>query len=274
MTTDSRADAISVLIRSFNSAKTIGRLLSSLSLRPGDEVLVVDSGSTDKTLAIAASHSARVLHAPPPFNYSKSLNIGFQAAQNPWVLVMSSHTLPLIPDLLEVFRSAGREFPDRVVVGYGLNPIDRQKRYPDDRIRYFTHDDLPAIIDSCTNGNTLYRRSGWEAIPFDETIRTGEDRAWVIALVHQGYEAAVVPAAWTLNMSQYPLRYMFAKGYSDRRSDPGKPITLWGLFLSVASLMKRLIRYRMPFGNYIRYTAHAFGQFFGSYGKQDNQPWA
>jgi rhamnosyltransferase len=274
MTTDSRADAISILIRSFNSAKTIGRLLSSLPLKPGDEVLVVDSGSTDKTLAIAASHSAQILHAPPPFNYSKSLNIGFQAARNPWVLVISSHALPLVPDLLDTFRRAGREFPERTVVGYGSNVFDRRKPTGSLEVAYFPEEMTPRAYAACMNSNTLYRRSAWETVPFNEGIRTGEDKAWLTDIMRLGYTAALVPAARAINLNQYSLRYMFMKGYSDACADPGRPLTGWNLFLGVASMGKHFAVHGMPLGNSIRGMALTLGHFFGSHQKQDNRPWS
>ncbi len=135
MTTDLHADAISVLIRTFDSEKALRRLLGRLKLHPGDELIVVDSGSTDRTLAVAAEYAAQIVHAPPPFNYSKSLNLGFRSARNPWVLAISSHTVPLVPDLVEVFRIAAKKFPAQVLVGYGINSVDRKKLYPDDEIR-------------------------------------------------------------------------------------------------------------------------------------------
>ena len=40
-------------------------------------MLVLDSGSTDDTLAIARAHGARIYEmAPEDFDYSRSLNVG------------------------------------------------------------------------------------------------------------------------------------------------------------------------------------------------------
>jgi glycosyltransferase involved in cell wall biosynthesis len=264
--------AISVLVRTFNSAKTLGRVLSEIKLTEGDEYVIVDSGSTDSTLSIAAAYGARIIRAEGPFNYSKSLNLGFRVAQNPWVLVISSHSVPVVPGFIEVFRSAGLAMPPDVVVGYGPNTLNGHGPYPDDQVRYYDRETYQTIYDLCGNGNTLYRRSAWELAPFDENIRTAEDKAWLAVILDRGFRIALVSGARTINISHYSLRYMFMKGYSDRRAGGGGPIGLRGLVLSLGSHTKKCLRGGVPIGNWIRYGAHIFGQFFGSYRDQDNTP--
>lgn len=270
MTTTS--EKISVLIRTFNSAKTLDRVLSQLRLQEDEEIIVVDSGSADATLAIAARHGARVVRAEGPFNYSKSLNLGFREARTPWVLVLSSHSIPVVPDLLAVFRSAASQFPPEVVAGYGPNAINGQSRFADDGIRYYAPDNVMNIHPWCGNGNTLYRRSAWEAVPFDEGIRTGEDKAWLDEAVRHGMHVAYVSGARTLNRSQYSLRYMFRKGYSDARALPHNPMSIFDMLMGLASMARRFSRGGMPVGNWIRYSAHVVGTYFGSQRPQDNTP--
>jgi glycosyltransferase involved in cell wall biosynthesis len=263
--------AISVLIRTFNSERTLGRVFSGLNLAEGDEYIVVDSGSKDSTLSIAASHGARIVEASGPFNYSKSLNLGFRAAQNPWVLVISSHSVPVVAGFMEIFRAAGENFPPDVLVGYGPTTLNGRGPYDDD-VRLYTRENYKVIEFFCGNGNALYRRSAWELVPFDETIRTGEDKAWLAAIFEKGYRIAMVSRARAINISQYSLRYMFMKGYSDRRAGGGTRMGLWGLFLSLGSHTKKFLRGGVPIGNWVRYGAHILGQFFASYRDQDNTP--
>lgn len=268
-----KANAISVLIRSFNSEKTLPRLLTALDLQAGDEIIVVDSGSTDRTLDLAEKMGARIFQAPPPFNYSKSLNIGFRAAQNPWVLVISSHAIPLVPDLLGIFRAAAVTFPPEVVVGYGTNSIDFRKPSEDLQIKILDGVNLSAALIHCGNSNALYRRTAWEEYPFDEGIRTAEDHLWLTNRVGHGYRFARVPFARILNRNDYSLRYMFRKGYSDSKASSGPPMKAKGLFLNFASHTKRLIRYGMPIGNWARLVVHGLGSYFGSHAERGNRPW-
>jgi glycosyltransferase involved in cell wall biosynthesis len=264
--------SISVLVRTFNSAKTLDSVLSRLILKGNEEYIVVDSGSTDSTLAIADSHGARIVHAPAPFNYSKSLNLGFRAARNPWVLVISSHSIPVVPDLLAVFRSAAKDFSANVLVGYAPNSLNGRSPFDDDKIRFYSHKSITTIYPYCGNGNTLYRRSAGDAVSFDEAIRTGEDKAWLDEILNRGFQIAFIPAARTINISHYSLRYMFMKGYSDMRAMPHSPQTLFHLAMGLGSHTKNFLRGGMPVGNWIRYAAHILGRYFGSQQNLDNTP--
>jgi glycosyltransferase involved in cell wall biosynthesis len=56
---------LSVLIRTFNDSRMIRRVIES-ALPLGGEIVCVDSGSTDETMAVAASLGARVISNPWP----------------------------------------------------------------------------------------------------------------------------------------------------------------------------------------------------------------
>ena len=258
------ANAISVLVRTFNSEKTLPRLLSALDLQSDDEIIAVDSGSTDGTLAVAEKFGAHIFNAPPPFNYSKSLNIGFQASQNSWVLVISSHAIPLVPNLLSILRTAAAKFPPDVVAGYGTNSIDLRQLEIDCQTIYYSAVDLPAVLSQCGNANAIYRHAAWEAYAFDETLRTGEDHHWLANRAEQGFRFARIPAARTLNRNAYSLRYMFRKGFSEVSAHPHSPMTLHEAALIVGTLTKSLLFRGTSLSSYLRLMAHAGGRYAGS----------
>ena len=270
---DPNPTAISVLIRTFNSARTLGKLFSSLPLSGNDEILVVDSGSTDPTLKIAEKYRAKIIHAPPPFNYSKSLNLGFKEAQHPWVLVLSSHSLPQVDDLLGKFREAIGRFSDEVVAGYGPSLVDQERQFPTGDLSFFSAGNFSTANQFCTNRNTIYRRSAWELLAFDENVRTAEDKVWASHIVAKGFTLALVPAASTINVNKYSLRYMFWKGYSETMAIPHEPMSFYNLLRSLRALLKRPLFYGMPLGNWIRCNAVTLGHFFASRAEQDNRPW-
>lgn len=74
---------VSVVIRALNEGKHIGRLLKGLEQQTVklDEVILVDSGSTDNTVAIAEAAGCTVVHiAKNEFSFGRALNKGCAAA--------------------------------------------------------------------------------------------------------------------------------------------------------------------------------------------------
>jgi len=269
---------ISVLIRTFNSARTLAQAIGGLGLREPDEVIVVDSGSRDSTLKIAAKHGAKIILAEGPFNYSKSLNLGFKAAKNPWVLVISSHSIPRVPDFLDVYRRTIAAFADDVVVGYGPSTLTGKSelRQESEGVGYYHREDYRKIEPECFNGNALYRRTAWQECSFSEAIRTGEDRFWLKEMLKRNYRMAYIPAARTVNRNQGSLWYMYRKAYSEARAEERGPhhrtMKVWHLGGALKNLAVKKLRGQIDLGNWMRYSAHVFGEFLGSYGAQNNRP--
>lgn len=75
---------LSVVIITQNEAHIIGRTLESVKAL-SDDIVIVDSGSTDDTLAICRRYNARIIE--PGWNgYGPNKNIGIKAARNNWIL--------------------------------------------------------------------------------------------------------------------------------------------------------------------------------------------
>jgi len=272
----SPATAISVLIRTFNSGKTLAPVLAALPLVEGDELLVVDSGSADETLAIARRHGARMIQPEGPFNYSKSLNAGFAAARNPWVLVLSSHCIPGSDRMLDLLRQAAAGAAAAVAVVYGDAPFIKPKdteAAPEseciDKARWEQTRRSPG-----GNGLALYRRVCWDEHPFAEDLVTAEDMEWFLWAMNRGYSALRVPQAWALYRNQGSLRYMFRKGWVEVINaatllnawgpDFGQAAQLRNPLISARSLVKKALLGRIPPGTCLRRIAYELGAYFAS----------
>jgi glycosyltransferase involved in cell wall biosynthesis len=94
------APAASVIVRARDEAASIGRVLELLhaqELAGGAraEVIVVDSGSTDGTGAIARGMGATVIEIPAAgFTFGGSLNTGCEASSAPILVALSAHAFP------------------------------------------------------------------------------------------------------------------------------------------------------------------------------------
>lgn len=81
-----------------------------------DEIVIVDTGSTDRTVAIAESFGARVLHEPWQDDFSAPRNTAIAAATGDWILVLDADEF-VMPGGVEKIRELVRS---EVVSGWHL----------------------------------------------------------------------------------------------------------------------------------------------------------
>lgn len=191
---------ISIVIRAFNEEKHIGRLLEGVRQQTVNdvEVILVDSGSTDRTVAIAQGYGAKVVHIQPQeFTFGRSLNQGIAAAQGRIIAIASAHVYPVYPDWLEKLTAPFTN--PQVALTYGKQRGMETTQYSEHQIfaRWFPDAPLPQQGDTpfCNNANAAIRRSLWEQHPYDETLTGLEDLDWAKWAHGQGHAIRYVPEA-------------------------------------------------------------------------------
>lgn len=80
---------LSVCLIVKNEESVIGRALASVQ-GLADEIIVIDTGSTDNTVAIAASYGAQVFHHPWSDDFSAARNAGLERVSCDWILVLDA----------------------------------------------------------------------------------------------------------------------------------------------------------------------------------------
>lgn len=194
-----REERVSVIVRCLNEAAHIGRLLDGLAeqSRPPDEIIVVDSGSTDATLDIAAQYPTKIVHIKPDeFSFGRALNVGCEAASGDIFVSVSAHVYPIydswLRELVGPFVSAD------VALTYGRQQGDDRTPYSERRIftQWFPSESEPNQRHPfCNNANSAVRRDVWERYRWDEALTGLEDLALARRALDDGRTIAYVATA-------------------------------------------------------------------------------
>ena len=102
-------DTLTIVIVAKNEARNIRDCVASASF--ADEVLVLDSNSTDDTVALAEEAGARVVRTDWP-GYGPQVARGFSLATGQWVLSLDADeriSVELRDEVLEAIRAATRD---------------------------------------------------------------------------------------------------------------------------------------------------------------------
>jgi len=128
---------LSIVILTFNSKKYLTKVLNSCSF--ADEVLVVDSGSSDDTLEIANTFkNTKVIHQKW-LGFGKQKQAGVDASKNKWVFVLDSDEIitdKLKNEILNLDFTCKAYFVPRLNYFFG-KPIRQCGLYPDTTLRLF-----------------------------------------------------------------------------------------------------------------------------------------
>ncbi len=201
---------LSVVVRALNEAEHLPRLLDGIASQslPPDEVLLVDSGSTDGTVEIAERHGARVVHIRPgEFTFGRALNLGCESAKGDILVFASAHVYPTDEHWL---ANLVAPFDDpRIGATYGRQTGDERTSFSEMQLfaDWFPDaDDPDQDHPFCNNANAAIRRSWWDELPYDETLPGLEDIAWATELRKRGGRLAYVADATIVHVHEERLR--------------------------------------------------------------------
>ncbi len=134
--------SLSVVIIAQDEERTIGRVLDAVT-EIADEIVLVDSGSSDQTVAIAQSKNARVIHQPW-LGFAAQKNFALSQAQCDWILSLDADEI-LTPELVIEIKAvlsgplhqqfAGFKIARLMFVGD--RPLHHGGFYPDAQLRLF-----------------------------------------------------------------------------------------------------------------------------------------
>jgi len=210
---DTALPSCCLIVRAYNEEEHIGKLLAGVmeqTVQP-EEIVLVDSGSTDATLAIASRFPTTVLSIQPEeFTFGRSLNVGCQQASAEILVIVSAHVFPVYPDWLERLLSAFKD--PEIAVAYGRQRGDGNTRFSEHQIFAKLYPPISNPSQEhpfCNNANAAVRHSLWEAHHYDEDLPGLEDLEWAMWAIGQGKKVAYVAEAEIVHLHNESFRQVY-----------------------------------------------------------------
>lgn len=193
--------SVSVVIRTYNEERHLGDLLKAIRSQAVNgvelEAILVDSGSTDRTLDTAKQYECNIVHiASDDFTFGRSLNMGCEAAAGDFLVFVSGHCVPenghWLRRLLEPLRNGVAAYSyGRQIGGNGSKFSETQlfaKHFP-------ATSKIPQEGFFCNNANAALRKDVWRNNRFNEELPGLEDMELAKRLVHQAMKVGYVAEA-------------------------------------------------------------------------------
>lgn len=248
----------SVVILTKNGERYLHSLLDALfgqKLNGRFEVIVIDSGSRDRTLTIVAEYPDAWLYEilPEEFGHGKTRNLGAELAHGEFLVYIPQDATPVGHDWLEKLL---RPFENPAVAGAYARQVPRSdanamekfflgdaySSTPETRSLASGEDaSLARCFFSTVSG--AIRASIWACHPFREDIIMSEDQAWANEIMRAGHAVAYAPDSCVLHSHQYGIadvfRRNFDSGYSIKQIYAGRTgIPPWHL---ITKLMREAV---------------------------------
>ena len=269
---------ISIIIRCFNEEEHIGRFLTGILNQETDqkyEIILVDSGSTDATLSIAARYPVKIVSIKSEdFSFGYSLNVGCDAALGEFIVIASAHAYPLYTDWLEKMLLP---FADTSVgLVYGRQVGNETSKYSEQKIlaKWFPENsEVNQKHPFCNNANSAVRKALWKKYPYDETLTGLEDLDFARRIMASGYKISYQADAEIVHVhdESYPRLYnrYRREAIAFKRVFPDETFSFYDflkMFLSnTFSDYFHAIHDGVLRSNFFNIPAFRLTQFFGTY---------
>lgn len=273
--------SVSVVIPVKDGARYLSEVLDAVAAqRVEHDVLVIDSGSVDGSVAIARAAGARVHEiAPAEFGHGRTRNLAAGLTTGEVIAFLTQDATPLpgwLPALLEGFALDAR-------VGAVYGPHRPRPGTPPmvarDLEQFFAR--MSPAGDPVVQGaggdpylanvNAAYRRSCWEAVGFRD-IAYAEDQAFGRDMLAAGWLKVFQPRAAVLHAHDYGTLGFMRRHFDEARGlreatghvETISPrATLGGIRRLVGRDVRWMREQRLPVGQQLRWTARSVAHHGG-----------
>ncbi len=219
---------ISVVIPTLNAGSQLEVLIKALreQERPPDQILVIDSASTDQTREIARSLEVDLIKIERDnFDHGATRNLGAEKASGEVIIFMTQDAIPYDSTTFKKLIMPLQE--SEIVVSYARQ-IPEKNALPGEKFLRFANyppasivkgeDDVEALgIKTFQNSNVCaaYRRKEFEKLgSFPAPVVCNEDMMFAAKAILNGYKVAYCAEALVLHTHKLGIKQLF-KRYFD-----------------------------------------------------------
>lgn len=230
---------VSIVLPTYQGAAHLRDTLPALRAQNYDgevEIVAIDSGSRDQSVALLERFGARVtVIAPGEFGHGRTRNLGVRLARGEIVVFLSQDARPVGPfwlrDLVAALRdpALGAVFA-RQLPRPDATPIERffhAEIYPPrSRTTRPRRGPITASDVFFSNVCSAARREVCARFPFDETLIMSEDQVFARDLLRGGYAVRYAAQVQVIHSHAYDLATLFRRNFDSGhslRALPGAP---------------------------------------------------
>ncbi len=214
-------DSISIIIRCKNEQRFIGKTLEKIfkqEIKIPFEVIVIDSGSIDRTIEIVKKYNVNFFQIPQQsFTFGYALNYGIEKASGNIICNLSAHCIPVsnlwLKRLVDpIVNSSSQATFGRQVAIKGMNAFEEvalDKHFPDRK-------EIKGRIPF-SNANCAFLKKMWLERRFDEELPSWEDYLWYF-LQKDTYTFQYCPKADVYHTHPFSIGAISSRAYRDGKA--------------------------------------------------------
>ncbi len=266
-------ECISVIIPTLNAAQYLPDLIPAILHQSKvllAEIIIVDSMSSDNTVAIAKAFKKTKIVPINKFSHGRARNLGVRSATGDTIALLSQDALPKdsqwLIRLVEPLRKPGvaatysRQLPRE-----DANPMERfflHIHFPAEAISRRKRENLTFEDVFFSNVSAAFKRNIMLQFPFDEELIMSEDQQFARDVLQAGYELVYTPESMVWHSHTYSLCSVFKRYFDSVYSltrlfgnhDLKKSIAIGRRYL-VREAVHMLVTYPLWLPYYVLYCA-------------------
>ncbi len=226
---------VSIVIPARNEEQNIGKCLDALTSQQTSftvEIIIIDSGSDDRTVAVVKHYISLTKNLPikiilieiaaNEFGHGKTRNLGAQKARGDILVFLNADALPADQDWLQALLENFVNDSQQQVAGVFSRHLPRPGCYlymkrdigemmPGIKMVKSRRKPLDFMIFSTVS--CAIRRDVWLQFPFDHDIIIAEDQEWAQRILDNGYQIIYEPQSRVIHSHNYSPGELYAVKY-------------------------------------------------------------